>query len=83
MAAKKRRSRKRSTKRTSAKRSSARKKTARKGTSKRRTKGRASAKALKRTARKTWEVLKSTTAQVVEGVKDRFGDETNRSPTYP
>jgi hypothetical protein len=32
---------------------------------------------------KTWEALKSTTAQVVEGVKDKFGDNTDRGRTYP
>lgn len=31
---------------------------------------------------KTWEVLKSTTTQVVEGVRDRFGDESNQAPTH-
>jgi hypothetical protein len=31
---------------------------------------------------KTWEALKSTTSQVVEGVKERFGDDTDRDSTY-
>lgn len=30
---------------------------------------------------KTWGVLKSTTTQVVEGVKDRFADESDRAPS--
>jgi hypothetical protein len=30
---------------------------------------------------KTWEALKSTTAQVVGGVKDRLGDESDRNLT--
>jgi hypothetical protein len=31
---------------------------------------------------KAWSALKSTTAQVVEGVKDRLGEETERGPNY-
>jgi hypothetical protein len=31
---------------------------------------------------KTWEALKSTTAHVVEGVRDRLGDDSDRNPTY-
>jgi hypothetical protein len=71
-------------KRSSAKRSSAKKRPARKAASKRRAKTRASrSTTLKRKARKglraarqvgekTWEALKSTTAQVVEGVRERI-----------
>jgi hypothetical protein len=35
---------------------------------------------------RTWEALKSTTAQMVEGVKERLGDsdkESRERPTYP
>lgn len=71
-------------KRKSAKRSSAKKRPARKAASKRRAKTRVSrSTTLKRKARKglraarqagekTWEALKSTTAQVVEGVRERI-----------
>ena len=31
---------------------------------------------------RTWEVLKSTTSQVVEGVKDRLGDDSNGEGEY-
>jgi hypothetical protein len=30
---------------------------------------------------KTWEALKSTTTQVVEGVRDRLGDESDQTTT--
>jgi hypothetical protein len=32
---------------------------------------------------KTWETLRSTTANVVEGVKDKLGDDSARSKSYP
>jgi hypothetical protein len=32
---------------------------------------------------KTWKVFKSTTAQVVDGVRDKLGDNPGRDPTYP
>jgi hypothetical protein len=31
---------------------------------------------------KAWTALKSTTSQVVGGVKDRFAEETRRKPNY-
>lgn len=84
-------------KRASAKRSSAKKRPARKAASKSRTRARtAKATSLKRkglraakgglktvrqAGEKTWNVLRSTTAQVVEGVKDRLSDESDRNQT--
>jgi hypothetical protein len=32
---------------------------------------------------RTWETLKSTTAQVVEGVKDRLGEDSSPQRSYP
>jgi hypothetical protein len=65
------------TKRTAKKRSPA-KKAASKGSrktaaSKRRKKARGGLGAVRKAGKKTWQTLKSTTAQVVEGVKDRLG----------
>ncbi len=72
-------------KRPAAKRSSSKKQSARKASAKRRTKKSLKAAALKRRARKglrvarqagkkTWKTLKSTTAEVIQGVKGTFGE---------
>jgi hypothetical protein len=36
---------------------------------------------VRKAGEKTWEVLKSTTTQVVEGVRDKLGDESDRNVT--
>jgi hypothetical protein len=54
------------------------KKTARKGLRA----ARGGIKTVRQAGEKTWEALRSTTAQVVEGVKDKFGDDSDRNPTY-
>jgi hypothetical protein len=38
---------------------------------------------MRQVGEKTWETLKSTTAHVVEGVKDKLGDDSARSTSYP
>jgi hypothetical protein len=97
MAAKKRSSAKRSSKRSSARKKTARKRTSKRRTKGRALKAktlkrtarkglraaRGGIKTVRKAGEKTWEALKSTTAQVVEGVKDRFGEEGGRSETYP